>query len=58
MTYLGTWAYSVTHIVKPVLYRYTQVLRRPDPLSSKRKPLIIKARLETVWTRWQIASPL
>ena len=39
------------HIVPAILYQYTQVLRRPDLLSSKGKPLITKARLETVWTR-------
>ena len=39
------------HVVQAIIYRYTQVLRRPDLLSSKGKPLITKARLETVWTR-------
>ena len=34
-----------------ILYRYTQVLRRPDLLNSIGKPLISKARLESVWTR-------
>jgi hypothetical protein len=46
--YLGLFG---DHIVPAILYRYTQVLRRPDLLSSKGKPLITKARLETVWTR-------
>ena len=46
--YLGLFS---DHIVPAILYRYTQVLRRPDLLSSKGKPLITKARLETVWTR-------
>ena len=39
------------HMVPAILYRYTQVLRRPDLLNSKGKNLITKARLETVWTR-------
>ena len=39
------------HIVPAILYRYTQILRRPDLLSSKGKPLVTKARLEIVWTR-------
>jgi len=46
--YLGLFG---DHIVPAILYKYTQVLRRPDLLSSKGKPLITKARLETVWTR-------
>ena len=46
--YLGLFG---DHIVPAILYRYTQVLRRPDLLSSEGKPLITKARLETVWTR-------
>ena len=46
--YLGLFG---DHIVPAILYRYTQVLRRPDLLNSKGKPLITKARLETVWTR-------
>ena len=32
------------HIVPTILYRYTQVLRRPDLLSSKGRPLNTKAR--------------
>ena len=43
--YLGLFG---DHIVQAVLY--TQILPHPD-LSSKGKPLITKARLETVWTR-------
>ena len=39
------------HIVPAIPYRYTQELRRPDLLNTKGKPLITKARLETVWTR-------
>ncbi len=34
-----------------VLYRYTQVLRRPDLVNSKGKPLVSEARLEAVWKR-------
>ena len=34
-----------------VLYRYTQVLRRPDLVNSKGKPLVTNARLEAVWKR-------
>ena len=34
-----------------VLFRYTQVLRRPDLLNSKGKPLVSTARLEAVWKR-------
>ncbi len=34
-----------------VLYRYTQVLRRPDLVNSKGKPLLSEARLEAVWKR-------
>ena len=45
--YLGLFG---DHIVPAILYRYTQVLRRSDLLNSKGKPLITKARLETVWT--------
>jgi hypothetical protein len=45
--YLGLFG---DHIVLAILYRYTQVLRRPDLLSSKGKPLVTKARLEIVWT--------
>ena len=46
--YLGLFG---DHIVPAVLYRYTQVLRRPDLLSSKGKPLVTTARLEAVWKR-------
>jgi len=46
--YLGLFG---DHIVPAILFRYTQELRRPDLLNSKGKPLITKARLETVWTR-------
>ena len=34
-----------------VLFRYTQVLRRPDLLNRKGKPLVSTARLEAVWKR-------
>ncbi len=34
-----------------VLYRYTQVLRRPDLVNSKGKPLVSEPRLEAVWKR-------
>ena len=34
-----------------VLYRYTQVLRRPDLVTRKGKPLVSEGRLETVWKR-------
>ena len=46
--YLGLFG---DHIVPAVLYRYTQVLRRPDLLSSNGKPLVTTARLEVVWKR-------
>ena len=46
--YLGLFG---DHIVPAVLYRYTQVLRRPDLLNSKGKPLVTTARLEAVWKR-------
>ncbi len=34
-----------------VLYRYTQVLRRPDLVNSKGKPLVANALIEAVWKR-------
>ncbi len=34
-----------------VLYRYIQVLWRPDLVTSKGKPLVANARLEAVWKR-------
>ena len=36
-----------------VLYRYTQILRRPDLVNSRGKPLVTTARLdsEAVWKR-------
>ena len=34
-----------------VLYRYTQVLLRPDLVTRKGKPLVSEGRLETVWKR-------
>jgi hypothetical protein len=37
--------------VPAVLYRYIQVLRRPDLVNSKGKPLVSNARLEAVWKR-------
>ena len=46
--YLGLFG---DHIVPAVLYRYTQVLRRPDLLNSKGKPLVSNERLEAVWKR-------
>ena len=46
--YLGLFG---DHIVPAVLYRYTQVLRRPDLLNSKGQPLVTTARLEAVWKR-------
>ena len=46
--YLGLFG---DHIVPAVLYRYTQVLRRPDLVNSKGKPLVTNARLEAVWKR-------
>jgi hypothetical protein len=46
--YLGLFG---DHIVPAVLYRYTQVLRRPDHINSKGKPLVTTARLEAVWKR-------
>jgi hypothetical protein len=46
--YLGLFG---DHIVPAVLYRYTQVLRRPDLINSKGKPLVTAARLGSVWKR-------
>jgi len=46
--YLGLFG---DHIVPAVLFRYTQVLRRPDLVNSKGKPLVTNARLEAVWKR-------
>ena len=46
--YLGLFG---DHIVPAVLHRYTQVLRRPDLVNSKGKPLVTTARLEAVWKR-------
>ena len=34
-----------------MLYRYTQVLLRPDLVNSKGKPLVSPARIEAVWKR-------
>jgi hypothetical protein len=36
------------HIVPTVLYRYTQILRRPDLVNSRGKPLATTARLKIV----------
>ena len=59
MTYLGTWDFSVITLrLLFILYQYTQVLRRPDLPSSTGKPLITKARLETVWTPGRLADRL
>ena len=46
--YLGLFG---DHIGPAVLYRYTQVLRRPDLINSKGKPLLTTARLGAVWKR-------
>ena len=46
--YLGLFG---DHIVPAVLYRYTQVLRCEDLVSSKGKSLLTTARLEAVWKR-------
>ena len=46
--YLGLFG---DHIVLAVLYHYTQVLRRPDLMNSKGKPLVTTARLDAVWKR-------
>ena len=46
--YLGLFG---DHIVPAVLHRYTQVLRRPDLINSKGKPLVTTARIEAVWKR-------
>ena len=48
--YLGLFGDHI-QVVPAILCRYTQVLLRPDLLSSKGNALITKARLETVWTR-------
>jgi hypothetical protein len=34
-----------------VVHRYTQVLRRPDLVNSKGKPLVSTGRIEAVWKR-------
>jgi hypothetical protein len=39
------------HIVSAILFRYTQVLLRPDLVNSKGKSLVSEARLEEVWKR-------
>jgi hypothetical protein len=46
--YLGLFG---DHIVPAVLYRYTQVMRRPDLINSRGKPLVTAARLGAVWKR-------
>ena len=46
--YLGLFG---DHIVPAVLYRYTQVLRRPDLINSKGEPRLTTARLGAVWKR-------
>ena len=46
--YLGLFG---DHIVPAVLYHYTQVLRRPDLINRKGKPLVTTARIEAVWKR-------
>ena len=46
--YLGLFG---DHIVQAVLYRYTQVLQRPDLINSKGKLLLTTARLRAVWKR-------
>ena len=46
--YLGLFG---DHIVPAVLYRYTQVLRRPDLINHQGKPLVTTARIEAVWKR-------
>ncbi len=46
--YLGLFG---DHIVPAVLYRYTQVLLRPDLINSKGKALVTAARLGAVWKR-------
>jgi hypothetical protein len=46
--YLGLFG---DHIVPAVLYRYTQILRRPDLVNSRGKPLVTTAWLEAVWKR-------
>ena len=46
--YLGLFG---DHIVPAVLYHYTQVMRRPDLINSKGKPLVTAARLGAVWKR-------
>lgn len=49
----GTWVYSgiiLSRALPAIPYRDTQVQRRPKLLSSKGKPLITKAPLETAWS--------
>jgi hypothetical protein len=46
--YLGLFG---DHIVPAVLYRYTQVLRRPDLVNSKGKALVSTERIKNIWKR-------
>ncbi len=46
--YLGLFG---DHIVPAVLYRYTQVLRCPDLVNSKGKPLVSTERIKNAWKR-------
>ncbi len=46
--YLGLFG---DYIVPAVLYRYTQVLRRPNLVNSKGKPLVATERIKNVWKR-------
>ena len=47
----GILVFFGNHIIPAVLYRYTQVLLRPDLMNSKGKPLVTTALLEAVWKR-------
>ncbi len=46
--YLGLFG---DHIVPAVLYRYTQVLWRPDLVNSKGKALVSTERIKNIWKR-------
>ena len=52
--YLGLFG---DHIVPAVLYRYTQVLRRPDLINSKGKALITSAGCLSALKLWWLIPP-
>ncbi len=50
---VGIWGSSVITLYQlcHVLYRYTQVLWRPNLVNSKGKPLVTTERIKAVWKR-------